>query len=203
MIYVLSDNTALKIGYTSNLSSRIKQLQTGNSSVLRLLYLKEGDKSLESHLHSVLSDYHFRGEWFNNDPKIHEVINKLPDYSDSNFLRVNNYFFDLNQWSSITKIKENTYGIHYLYIYKAFQYSCRPVKEIINNFFNTTTRIKELILITDFCKLIDDLVKLTNDSIAHRLHYELQGCFNNPVSISFAELIERFNSQISTYNLFF
>ena len=65
-----SEKNVYKIGVTrSNNSKRIKQLQTGNSSELSLIYLYETKYPfrLETMLHNKYSNSRVMGEWFQLD----------------------------------------------------------------------------------------------------------------------------------------
>jgi hypothetical protein len=55
-----------KIGISKNPQKRIKQLQTGNSSPLKLIetYKTEYAEKIEGTLHRRYSHYHKTGEWF-------------------------------------------------------------------------------------------------------------------------------------------
>jgi predicted RNase H-like HicB family nuclease len=66
-IYVVESIGAIKVGITSNLSSRLASLQTGSPHRLKLVYSKEiGDKapSVERKTHFLLGQSRMSGEWF-------------------------------------------------------------------------------------------------------------------------------------------
>lgn len=67
-IYIISDGTNIKIGFSSNPKRRLKQLQTANSNQLQLLYSKptKNAKKIEKHLHKILWEFRskYKGEWF-------------------------------------------------------------------------------------------------------------------------------------------
>ena len=74
MLYIIKAESAIKIGVTSNLDSRIQQLQTGNPYKIIILRTYNEQKSniefLERKLHSVFDDFRLNGEWF----KFHDNI---------------------------------------------------------------------------------------------------------------------------------
>jgi len=76
MIYFVQegDTGAVKIGYAAKPQKRVGNLQTGNSKKLRILLEIEGDKHLESALHSSFKDSHFRGEWYHLTNDMHWFI---------------------------------------------------------------------------------------------------------------------------------
>lgn len=75
----ITDNS-IKIGYSSNIQKRIKQLSTGSSQRLTLLGYIESEKSLEKELHIKFSHHRIRsnGEWFsvNDNSDLIDYINK-------------------------------------------------------------------------------------------------------------------------------
>ena len=67
MIYLISDKTKVKIGWSKNPQIRLKQLQTGNSLELRLVKVYDAPKVKERLIHRMLMIRRSRcqGEWFN------------------------------------------------------------------------------------------------------------------------------------------
>lgn len=67
-IYLIQslENSHYKIGISKNPRRRIKELQTGNSSELRLVetYQSEYAEKIERTLHRRYSHLHKEGEWF-------------------------------------------------------------------------------------------------------------------------------------------
>jgi len=71
VLYVIEANGALatKVGITSNLSHRLKALQTGNHLKLSIHYFVDCQtmkraKTIESWVHERLRPFHINGEWF-------------------------------------------------------------------------------------------------------------------------------------------
>jgi hypothetical protein len=54
----------VKIGTTTDLSSRVRELQTGSPVTLRVLAVCPGDRALEAALHRAYARYRVSGEWF-------------------------------------------------------------------------------------------------------------------------------------------
>jgi hypothetical protein len=67
MVYIISDGTFTKIGWSKDPQKRLRQLQTGNSLRLKLLKIYEVPRIKERYLHKALFRYKVRhnGEWFN------------------------------------------------------------------------------------------------------------------------------------------
>lgn len=64
----------MKIGFTKDLRSRLRSLQTGSPKELRVLLTIPGTSDDERELHSRFSSDHVRGEWFHLSPSIRELI---------------------------------------------------------------------------------------------------------------------------------
>jgi len=84
-IYLIlnEDNDHIKIGISKNATKRVKQLQTGSSSKLTLLYEREVEHAskVERNLHQYYKDYRVHGEWFELPDDIYTAIdNKIGVY---------------------------------------------------------------------------------------------------------------------------
>lgn len=66
MVYIISDGTRVKIGWSRDPQKRLKQLQTGNPSILKLIKVYDVLRVKERYLHKNLMLYKTRhnGEWF-------------------------------------------------------------------------------------------------------------------------------------------
>ena len=72
IIYLISSyingETSYKIGITkNNISKRLKQLQTGNPSLLEVIHTFESKyaSKIESNFHRLLENKNIKGEWYN------------------------------------------------------------------------------------------------------------------------------------------
>lgn len=77
MVYVLRDdaNGRVKIGTALNPLSRMRDLQTGSSTRLRLLAMMAGGRKVEQEFHALWSERRLAGEWFDDrDRKISRII---------------------------------------------------------------------------------------------------------------------------------
>jgi len=57
----------IKIGRSVDPKRRLRALQTGNGSTLKLVAVFEGQGNLETHLHDTLASWRLKGEWFHYD----------------------------------------------------------------------------------------------------------------------------------------
>lgn len=66
VVYVIGSEArgVVKIGTTSSLGARLRQLQTGSPQLLRVLWSFGGDSRLEAYLHERFADRQMVGEWF-------------------------------------------------------------------------------------------------------------------------------------------
>jgi hypothetical protein len=64
--FIASPETGrVKIGFTSKSpDQRLRSLQTGSPTELRLMCFQPGTKADEAHLHDILSPFRLHGEWF-------------------------------------------------------------------------------------------------------------------------------------------
>ena len=73
-VYAIKEESTgnIKIGISANPRRRLEQLQTGNSSSLTLVAVKEAVNGYadEAQLHLTNSTYHVRGEWFSGQASI-------------------------------------------------------------------------------------------------------------------------------------
>ena len=73
-VYAIKEETTgnIKIGISANPRRRLEQLQTGNSSTLTLVAVKEAINGYadEAKLHLTNAAYHVRGEWFSGQASI-------------------------------------------------------------------------------------------------------------------------------------
>jgi hypothetical protein len=68
VVYFIKNSHHTKIGYTSDLEQRLSSLQVGSSEELTVYktinVATEHAQQLESHIHSIFTDFHIRGEWY-------------------------------------------------------------------------------------------------------------------------------------------
>jgi hypothetical protein len=67
----------IKIGSAMDVERRLRDLQTGSSTTLKLLASVRGHKKLETWVHGTLAAYRLNGEWFSDCWEVREVMFKL------------------------------------------------------------------------------------------------------------------------------
>ena len=88
-VYVLLDAAGkYKIGHTKNIERRRRQLQTGNSGELKILYARcfSNCSNAEATIHAIFAAQRKRGEWFSlagSDKRLLDKLFTLKDLSDS------------------------------------------------------------------------------------------------------------------------
>jgi len=88
MIYFLKADKRVKIGYASDPSNRISQIQTSSSHVLEVLLIIDGNRDEERELHARFRNLRRSGEWFQFEEPIRSYI-------ESNIHRDRKYEFGL------------------------------------------------------------------------------------------------------------
>lgn len=81
-IYFIKCLDKIKIGYTTNIARRMKELKTGNGEKLELIYKIQGDKYLERVYQHKYQDYHISGEWFEAEPIIRMIEQRKRDIKE-------------------------------------------------------------------------------------------------------------------------
>ena len=71
------DNGLIKIGFTSNLKSRLSDLSSMSPVPLELLAFTDGDCNLERELHSTFSNHLSHGEWFHPSDELIKFIESI------------------------------------------------------------------------------------------------------------------------------
>ena len=84
--YHLKDSNKVKIGCSSNVLQRIKQLNTGIHEQCTLIRVIENcDFEAEKWLHKYFKDFRIKGEWFNYTEEMLTI--KLPENVCSDYLK--------------------------------------------------------------------------------------------------------------------
>lgn len=63
-VYFLRSGEAVKIGYTTNIVSRMASLKTGSADDTELLLVVPGTEQTERYFHQHFKSHRLRGEWF-------------------------------------------------------------------------------------------------------------------------------------------
>lgn len=87
MLYLIEDRDYLKIGYSTDIESRIKSYKTTNV-YCKLIDIKDGGKWNETELHKLCSEYHYTGEWFKNCPEVLDVWNNYNSHDQYDYKRL-------------------------------------------------------------------------------------------------------------------
>ena len=78
--FIRHSDGPIKIGYATNVTNRLKGMQTAHYAELILIAVRTGGRKREAEYHARYAEHHLRGEWFSPHPDIlAEVarINKL------------------------------------------------------------------------------------------------------------------------------
>ena len=63
-VYFLRAGNTVKIGFSTNLRSRLEKLRNGNSFPVFICKYVHGDRKTEAAFHKRFVEYRLRGEWF-------------------------------------------------------------------------------------------------------------------------------------------
>lgn len=78
-VYFITDGVGhVKIGYTVDVSARVRELQVGNPFPLSVIAAVKGGAQLERELHRRFAEHRMCGEWFKLAPEIVDYIASLP-----------------------------------------------------------------------------------------------------------------------------
>lgn len=72
-VYVITDGEYVKIGRTTSLRNRLKDLQVANARPLTLLAFIKGYQDTEQELHYRFGHARVRGEWFKLTPELQNI----------------------------------------------------------------------------------------------------------------------------------
>ena len=88
-LYIISNEGegVCKIGRSKDPERRVKSLTTGSHSELKLVYWFKNQGGSEKQMHSLLSDYKIKGEWF--DDCILSIVNwsEIEGYTEAAAIR--------------------------------------------------------------------------------------------------------------------
>jgi T5orf172 domain. len=76
-VYFILCDEYVKIGFTANVRRRVKDLAAIIPHDIHLIGVVFGPPQLESALHSLLTDYHHKGEWFRAVPDLLAAISAV------------------------------------------------------------------------------------------------------------------------------
>ncbi len=76
----------VKIGYSANVQTRLKDLQTASPFELRVIGTMAGTEEDERAIHQRFRHLHERGEWFRRDPELMQAIKEYCGEENSKVL---------------------------------------------------------------------------------------------------------------------
>jgi hypothetical protein len=73
------EQSAIKIGFTTDFDKRLSRLQTGNPNTLEVLEVFRGTRGLEQRLHQKFNPYRLAREWFQDAEALFLFLEELED----------------------------------------------------------------------------------------------------------------------------
>jgi predicted GIY-YIG superfamily endonuclease len=112
-IYIItSDRRHFKIGYTNDISKRVKSLQTGNPKELSLdILIEVGSErqafNYEQYLHEMFRAFRVKGEWFSYKIKEYGMKSKRKQIYNIVFRSVSAFNYKVIVWPEQYKFDED------------------------------------------------------------------------------------------------
>lgn len=78
-VYFIKCLDKIKIGYTTDVERRMKQLKIGNGEKLELIYKMQCERYTENVLHKKYKNFHITGEWYQAEPIIRMIKQRKRD----------------------------------------------------------------------------------------------------------------------------
>ena len=111
MLYLIKSGSNLKIGFTSDLDSRLAQYKVHNPDI-RLLNYKSGTREDEQRLHTLCKEYKYSDEWFIYNEEVISIFNSYisqidieSPFKNSISINLNLILEGLSQLSKISEYK--------------------------------------------------------------------------------------------------
>jgi hypothetical protein len=75
-VYFVAAPARIKIGFTCSPERRLIALRRADMEELTVIAIIDGSRALEKHLHGLLKEHRFRGEWFRDCDDVRRVIDE-------------------------------------------------------------------------------------------------------------------------------
>ena len=134
MIYFIENTETkhIKIGFSTDVRTRLSDLQTSSPHELRILTLCEGTDKHEKELHKKFNDYHYRGEWFIPNKELIDYIKSFPPYESKT-----------KRYEGITKLRKDK-KLSMEHVAKKLKISKQAVSDIERRYELGSVTIKTL-----------------------------------------------------------
>lgn len=109
MLYLIEDRDYLKIGYSKNLSKRLKAYELHNCYA-KLIDSKPGNKQDETNLHELCKNYNYNSEWFFNCSEVKQIFKDYQNFELEQIYEYKKYVTEkaltiLKNWNTFDKFK--------------------------------------------------------------------------------------------------
>lgn len=158
MLYLVEDRDYVKIGFTTDLNSRMSNYKTTNCYI-KLVDTKPGSRIDEKALHTLCKDYHYDREWYYNNEQVKEIWNNYTSnfYEtfkelDENNKDIINTLFECKELRSQTVYKKmhkqcpsfGTYNSREIYKLLLNEIPNSIEREQCTNIYNTAVALRDL-----------------------------------------------------------
>lgn len=72
--FVEAPGRGIKVGFSTNVASRMSQLQGASPTKLRVIATIDGGLAVERRIHALLKEHRLSGEWFEDVPAVRDMI---------------------------------------------------------------------------------------------------------------------------------
>lgn len=169
VVYFLrSASGKIKVGFTTNLTSRLGAYRTNSYEPIELIGCINGDVDREKEIMRDFSDYHIRGEWFDASghlyQKIHEIIRTQGIEPPKKAIYPDNFTQMASEWvEKATQIISSRENMTFVFCRNKFAEMCGVKKGLIENL--TRERITA-ITATDYEKIRLGYIELIRKEIS-------------------------------------
>jgi len=120
-IYVIKskERDEFKVGFSADPKQRLASLQTARADELELVYSFPGTVETERELHTLLAEFHIRGEWFTNYEEAKEIIFAVMSEPNDNINeKINNFMIMSSEYFDKEDESKNLFRLTMLVAYQ-------------------------------------------------------------------------------------
>jgi hypothetical protein len=118
-VYFAKTRDRIKVGFSTNVRSRISTLNTSSAEPIELLTTLDGDMALEKSIHEKLSVERIKGEWFRDSTAVRALIAELTGFDFSK--RAEQPLPSLPAEARTEDEKDDPTELHLLQLYERFR----------------------------------------------------------------------------------
>lgn len=194
MIYLLKSYDYLKIGYSSDIDTRLKQYKTYNPN-FTLLDTKEGTQKDEKVLHKLCYEWHVGNEWYKDIPEVRNIWNNYNESEEKEIVKLKEKIEQLQseihhqkiEYKELQTVSYN-FTLFSIKIVKDFlEILCNlPIEEFENNEKAILNIIKDILSKCRFesqtKRIIDEQLSMINVDVLSLIKFIINSISNETIS---------------------